>query len=108
MWIATAASVSMNFCCSFKVVGVGFKQMLLHRFMWETRLTEEDWEQTSSNVQIMARNGKVWDLHQTKIHSSCLWIQTQPGELLLVLISLHRRENCGIYCIVIQDKIVVM
>jgi hypothetical protein len=56
----------------------------------------------------MARNGKVWDLHQTKIHSSCLWIQTQPGELLLVLVSLHRRENCGICYIVIQDKIVVM
>lgn len=71
--------------------------MLLHRFMWETRLTEEDWEQTSSNVQIMARNDKLWDLHQTKIRSSCLWIQTLLGELLFVLVvSLHRRENCDI------------
>lgn len=78
-WIVMVASVSMNFCCCFKVVGVGFKQMLLHRYLWETRLTEEDWEQTSSNVQIMARNGKVWVLHQTKIHSSCLWIPTLPG-----------------------------
>lgn len=104
-----AASVSMNFCCSFKVVGVGFNQMLLHRVMWETRLTEEEWEQTSSNVQIMARNGKLWDLHQTKIHSSCLWIQTLPGELLPVLVvSLHRRENCNICYVVIQDKTVVM
>jgi len=108
MWIATAASVSVSFCCCFKVVGVGFKQMLLHRIMWETRLTEEDWEQTFNNVQIMARNGKLWDLHQTKIRSSCLWIQTLSGELLLVLVSLHRRENCNICYVVIQDKIVVM
>jgi len=82
--------------------------MLLHRIMWETRLTEEDWEQTFNNVQIMARNGKLWDLHQTKIRSSCLWIQTLSGELLLVLVSLHRRENCNICYVVIQDKIVVM
>jgi len=83
--------------------------MLLHRFMWETRLTEEDWEQTSSNVQITARNGKLWDLHQTKIRGSCLWIQTLLGELLFVLVvSLHRRENCDMCYVVIQDKIVVI
>ena len=82
--------------------------MLHHRFMWETRLTEEEWEQTSSNVQIMARNGKLWDLHQTKIHISCHWIQTLPGELQLILVSVHRRENCDICYVVIQDKIVVM
>jgi hypothetical protein len=92
-----AALVSMNFCSFFEVVEVGFSQLFPHMSMQKTgRLIEECWEQTSSSVRIILRNTKLWDHLQTKVHHSCLWIQTVLGKQFLSFVHLYRNEKYSV------------